>query len=1422
MKKWIIAAVAAAMTAGILPAGAAQDGVILNETFNNYVTNSTETLLTHKGDANARVVEDCYQNKVFLLPSRQQNNELKADIKEAGESFIISAKIKFGENRSTVKIGYADASNKQLIPVTFQPDGKITAHNGKKLGSSDLQNYTRVDIGYNTVTKRYFAALDGRIQLSYCQNNAGVGVPSQLIISTAPGDDPGLVYVDDVRVYSGDSLRSDLSAAAYNPETAEFEEAPEEEAGNLVFINNNFDDPAVSRSGLTINDKGNVLAPQMDKTGKNGYLYFNKTLDTDPFFDIFPNKSVRYLVLQADLSCDKPGATTYLFRLRDAAGIFSDTFYIQPSGAVNLFNGLNVTTLKKGKFVNVAAAYDLRLQTFDVYVEGEMKMEKVAMQNASFSELASIRNQMLPNGGMGDLMIDNLKIYEGKEPRDLENVEVKDDYTVLPDSSQDIERLKGTVALHLYANYIFIKDHKEELDVRPFVVDGRTLAPVRAVAEAFDLQTGWDEATGKITLGGDIEMTVGDSDMYVKGKKVELEVPPQVKDGRAFIPLRALAEEALGKKVFYDEAGLIVISTQPFKYETNPKAIKELTTYMFSVRPDAEEILDLFQNSGYAGVHPRIMANAADFDRLREQSQTNEKIKLWAGNAVESATRLLEKAPSEYNIPDGLRLLNTSRETLNRLTNLGFAYQITRDTKFAERAWKEMEKVCSYPDWNPKHFLDIGEMVTAVAIGYDWCYDYLNEGQRKTIEDAIVKFGLNEGKRQYMGSPTGTNYVFQDMNWNVVCNGGLSTGALAIMDVQPDIASYTLVNALRSMEYMITEFAPDGAWVEGPGYWGYTLQFFCYWMEAMKYSLGTDFGMPNYKGIDTTAYFIYQLDGNCGCNNFHDAGAGRQMPVQLFWLGRHFNNQGVTSARLMNMEAYNLRGEVWECLWYDTSVTGTSVDMPLDMYTRVTESGALRSSWEDKNGMYIGYNGGKNQVNHYHVDEGSFILDMMGERWAMDLGSDNLTYTNNFPGPRNSVYRIRAEGHNTIVINPTADIEQEMSADCPVVRAQSKPRGGFQVLDMTTAYLRNASKVERGYMLTGDRRTAVIRDEIELLSPSTIYWFMHTAAQIEITSADTAVLSIGNKRMQLKMLCEGGTAELTQMDAKPLPTTNSLQGEAVNNGVRKIAIIVKGSGKVAISVRLTPMDESDAQQPFTCEKIADWTIPDGELLPMPALSQIYLDGQQLEKFQPTQDGYTVSVPNDAQTVPKLTVDSGEFKAEILHEARDLTDNYQIKVTNDNGKYRIYKVGFRVLPKMGELSGYQRFTPASIYASDNPEAENMDINASDGDLDTRWSASGYQTLTYDFGKQVTVEAFAVAVMNGVSRTYNFAVEVSNDGKNFTRVYSGLTSGTTNDYEIYEVTPVPARYVRYAGDGNSENNWNSITEFGVLGTRQGAEE
>ena len=54
-----------------------------------------------------------------------------------------------------------------------------------------------------------------------------------------------------------------------------------------------------------------------------------------------------------------------------------------------------------------------------------------------------------------------------------------------------------------------------------------------------------------------------------------------------------------------------------------------------------------------------------------------------------------------------------------------------------------------FKDWNPSHFLDTAEMTTALAIGYDWLYAVIKPADRKTIRDAIVQLGLNEGKKVY-------------------------------------------------------------------------------------------------------------------------------------------------------------------------------------------------------------------------------------------------------------------------------------------------------------------------------------------------------------------------------------------------------------------------------------------------------------------------------------------------------------------------------------------------------------------------------------------------------------------------------------------------------------------------------------------------
>jgi hypothetical protein len=122
----------------------------------------------------------------------------------------------------------------------------------------------------------------------------------------------------------------------------------------------------------------------------------------------------------------------------------------------------------------------------------------------------------------------------------------------------------------------------------------------------------------------------------------------------------------------------------------------------------------------------------------------------------------------------------------------------------------------------------------------------------------------------------------------------------------------------------------------------------------------------------------------------------------------------------------------------------------------------------------------------------------------------------------------------------------------------------------------------------------------------------------------------------------------------------------------------------------------------------------------------------------------------------------------------------------------------------------------VQASD-AQAPNMPANTTDGDMNTRWSVEGDgQWIMYDIGSLATVNEVANAWLKGDQRKSSFAIDVSVDGKAWNKVFSSDSSGTTNDYETYILSPVAARYVRIMGYGNSENLWNSINETEVYGS------
>lgn len=94
-------------------------------------------------------------------------------------------------------------------------------------------------------------------------------------------------------------------------------------------------------------------------------------------------------------------------------------------------------------------------------------------------------------------------------------------------------------------------------DAAPFIdKNGRTLLPVRAVAEAFGAIVGWDPQDQTVSIlkdGKAISITVGSWVMNVGGVFVQNDSPAINKGGRVYLPIRVIAE-ALGANVEWDSA----------------------------------------------------------------------------------------------------------------------------------------------------------------------------------------------------------------------------------------------------------------------------------------------------------------------------------------------------------------------------------------------------------------------------------------------------------------------------------------------------------------------------------------------------------------------------------------------------------------------------------------------------------------------------------------------------------------------------------------------------------------------------------------------------------------------------------------------------------------------------------------------------
>ena len=584
-------------------------------------------------------------------------------------------------------------------------------------------------------------------------------------------------------------------------------------------------------------------------------------------------------------------------------------------------------------------------------------------------------------------------------------------------------------------------------------------------------------------------------------------------------------------------------------------------------------INDVLSHSGKK-VHPRIILTPDDFKRIREGDDCVYNAA--KAEVMRVADYFMDQPLLNYEIPDGIRLLAISRRMLARSFNLGMAYQLTGDKKYARRLYEEMKNVSSFKDWNPYHFLDVGEMSCAVGLAYDWIYDEMTEEEKKFIREALISHGFEPAMDDYLNRERKRSYRwYQDTpgdNWKMVCNGGITVAALAVCDEDDmdaeylsDIFGYAYENTYRAVRDF---YLPDGSYSEGFTYWNYATDYLGYYVSALKTATGTDYGLADYKPVEDSAYYVKFMCSNTFHSfNFGDAIEELVCPETMFFIGKNFAKADVMTMRCEQIERDPSLASAADLFWYEPTEPVGLDGRPMGFGSVGGDNASFRTGFK-RGDFYAAIHFGDNDAYHGHLDMGNFVVEWKENRFLCDLGQDNY----NVPNYR-IAYRYRAEGHNTVVINPDEGMDQVQRSICHVDRFSDGSEGdAYAISDMSAAYS-GGKKMVRGMRMTADKKWLIVRDEMELDEGDVGYWFAHTRGNINVSEdGKSATIEMGGEKIYCAILGEG---EFTVMPAKHLFDGHVQETQRDNSDVTKLT--VRFIGSTNLSVAIAPM--TDGKEP---------------------------------------------------------------------------------------------------------------------------------------------------------------------------------------------------------------------------------------------------
>jgi len=540
--------------------------------------------------------------------------------------------------------------------------------------------------------------------------------------------------------------------------------------------------------------------------------------------------------------------------------------------------------------------------------------------------------------------------------------------------------------------------------------------------------------------------------------------------------------------------------------------------------------------------------------------------------------------------------LNTLNDYVNygedEIVEFAFIYRMTGEKAFGQAASKLILQTIAISDWHTSNTIETASVSMVCAIGYDWIYDCLTPSERKSIQNAVWTKSLSYAYNVYKSPSSGLGGMMAwavtcNHNWSIVCNSGFGAAALCFMN-DLDSGKSTkcaemVAQGLHDVQWALVELNENGGWGEGVGYSQYAFLHFYKYISMLVESTGDDYAILDYEPFKKNVMFPMYMTGSGTCFNFHDATENYPDMMNLMFAAKYYNDSSYAALREKSLRIGAADMNVFDLLWYVPH--GEAVNINPDGF--FGEAVAMRKSFDDKNGIFVGLHGGKHIsrgqfVNHGFMDNGTFVLDALGERWAEALGGDSYSldgyHDRSNGGKRWNYYRCRAEGSNTLVINPTKNntMDQVWGRNSTLTAQNLNGENPSASVDLTAVYA-DAKSVVRTLKLTDERKNAELTDVIEMNQASEIYWFMHTKATVMLSEDQkTATLTKGTKQMKVT-LSSPSDAVFTVMDAKPLPTSPQV-AQNENIAYKKLAIHLTNTSKTTIKVMFEPQYREDVME----------------------------------------------------------------------------------------------------------------------------------------------------------------------------------------------------------------------------------------------------